>query len=93
MDGLSRGQLRPCPVNLHLEVALDYVDRLGLVVMSVSRQRPARWRMVDEQAERAASVIGDEVDLCANATGHPHDARIGCPGGTITAGPYPEEQG
>jgi hypothetical protein len=37
---------------------------------SVSRQRSARWRMVNEQAERAAGVFGDEVQLGANATRH-----------------------
>jgi hypothetical protein len=42
--------------------------------------------MVNEQAERAAGVFRGKVDLSANATRHPHNARIGCHAWTITAG-------
>jgi hypothetical protein len=45
-------------------------------VVSVSRQGPAAWRVVDEQAEGVIGVFGGEVDLGANATGHPHHARL-----------------
>jgi hypothetical protein len=47
VDGLSSGETRSPAVDLHLEVAVDDMDRLGLVVVSVGRQRPARREMVD----------------------------------------------
>src|SRR2546421_8524130 len=84
VDGLSGGQAHSLPIDLHFEVARDDVDRLGLVVMSMGWQRPARRRLVNEQAERAASLFGCEVDLGANAARHPDDASIGCHAPTIT---------
>jgi hypothetical protein len=83
MDCLASEQPGACPLQLHLELAFDDVNRLGLIGVPVRRQSPTRRRVVDEQAERAGGVLAGQVDLGANATGHPHDARGVCHGPTI----------
>src|SRR3954454_7824598 len=85
VDGLAGGQAHCEPIDLHFEVARDDVDRLGLVVMSMGWQSPARRRLVNEQAEHAAGLFGCEVDLGENTARHPDDASIGCHAPTITA--------
>jgi hypothetical protein len=52
VDGLPRDDPRDPPVDRHLELALDDVDRLGGVGVQMGRQRPADRRVVDQQAER-----------------------------------------
>jgi hypothetical protein len=54
----------------------------------VCRQRPARWEIVHEQAERAACVLRGQVDLRADAAWHPYDPRVSCHALTITVGGY-----
>ncbi len=83
MDGLAGGQLHRCPIEIHLKVAFDDVNCLGLVGVTMSGQRPARRRVVNEQAERAGGVLASKVDLGANATRHPHDTRAVCHTPTI----------
>jgi hypothetical protein len=36
-------------------------------------ERPSGRRFVDEQTERAAGLLGAQMDLRANAAGHPDD--------------------
>jgi hypothetical protein len=84
VDRIAGRQARSLPVDFHLEVTLDDVNRLGLVVVSVGRERPAHRRAVYEQAEHATGVLGREVDLGANATRHPDYASIRCHAQTIT---------
>ena len=83
MDGLASGQLRRCPIELHLKVAFNDVDCLGLVGVTMGWQRPAHRRAVNEQAERAGSVLASKMDLGVNATRHPHDTRAVCHTPTI----------
>ena len=64
--------------------ALGDVDRLGPVVVSVSRQRPAHWRVIHDQAECAIRVLGTKLDLGENVTRHPHNANIRLHVRTIT---------
>jgi hypothetical protein len=87
VDGLSGGQTRPLPFQLDLEVAVEHMNRLGLVAVAVARQGPADREVVDEQAKRAAGVLGGQVDLGANAAGHPHDASGVCHALTIAVEP------
>src|SRR4051795_7615343 len=83
VDGLPGPEPLGHPIDRHLELALDHVDRLGRVLMYVRRQRPTGMRMIDEEAEGATGVIAAEVNLGADPAGHPDDLRLGGHGRSV----------
>src|SRR6201999_4051504 len=85
VDGLARAETSAAPVDGHLELALEDVDRLGCIAVQVGGQRPARGRVIDQEAEGAVGVGAGEVDLGANATRHPDDLWRSGHRTTITA--------
>jgi hypothetical protein len=76
VEGLSRPDPLGDPVDGHLELARDHVDRLRRVDVDVSGQRPARGRLVEQQAERPAGVVTAQLDLGPHPARHPDDLRF-----------------
>src|SRR5687768_1549475 len=62
--------------DLHLELAPDDVDRLGFPKMTMGRQRPARRRLVDQQAEPSTRLLGTKADFGTNPTRHPNHLSV-----------------
>jgi hypothetical protein len=54
-----------------LEASFDYIDRLGLILVPVRGQRPARRQMVHDQAEGARRVAGLEMHIDAQCPWRP----------------------
>jgi len=71
VDRLAGTQDRALTGDLHRELALDDVDRLGLTEVAMGRQRPPGRRRIEQQAHHPAGALGVEMDLGAHAAGHP----------------------